>query len=121
MPTCNPSLPRKAQEFLKVIKVRSLVVLRPHYIPYFKENFLGQIPIAQHMLAKLDLFQSIKKFESIQGRNLALMSIYYLTSIYCILKNLIVTMALLRRYYFLFQTRKTDLFIFYYLSIVLKY
>lgn len=60
------------------------MILRPHYILYFKENFLDQIPIAQHMLAKLDLFQSIKKFEGIQGKNLALMSIYYLTNIFCI-------------------------------------
>lgn len=63
MPTCNLSLPHNAQELLKVIKVRFYVALRPHYIPYFKENFLGQIPIAWHMLAKLDFFQSIKKFE----------------------------------------------------------
>lgn len=34
-PTCKLLLPLKAHELLKVRKVRTVVVLRPHYIPYF--------------------------------------------------------------------------------------
>ena len=61
----GPDWESTSEPFGSQADAQSIEPHQPGNIPYFKENSLGQIPISHHILAKLGLFQSIKKFEDI--------------------------------------------------------